>query len=171
MAKKKQGKEEALDKMQAASRAYEAAEEKKTAAGSKLSDAISDYAEAVKDEVFKVLRALKWSAPKKGRGARSDLEADFGDDRTLVELTDYIKRCDESGSRYGRGFTFGDVGIWFPNNYYESCTTVRATRTDLLTIDISLKRAPKKDQATMAKMLAEREMTPDQLDALLRKGS
>jgi len=139
--------------------------EQEIVAREQATKAAEKYKAAITEHVYELLRGLEWKKFT-GRGSRGELEADLPAKHELVQINDNLCNCGLPTYRTH----FGSVCFRIYNKgWHSSGKYVRADKASLVKIGIKLKRAVNKDRQKMSKMLAEHDVTPEELQKLLKK--
>ena len=135
------------------------------AAREKATKAAEKYKAAITEHVYELLRGLTWKKFT-GCGSRSELEADLPANHELVQIDGNLCNCGLPTYR----MHFGPVCFRIYNRGWNSSGKyLRVDKGSLEKIGIKMKRSVNKDRQKMSKLLAKHDVTPEQLEELLKK--
>lgn len=158
--------ETTLKAMQQATEAYDEAQKNLDAAGDVLKAAISAYTEAVAKLVHAELLSMSWH-PVTGRGAHSLLEVDRPESGVLDEILRAVDAC----SRYGvssDSHTFDSIHVQTLPSTWNHPKCLRVEKASLTKIGYKIERPAGDARKKMAALLKKHELTPEQLEELLK---
>jgi len=134
------------------------------AAREEVTRAAEKYRAAIAEHVHELLRGLVWKKSF-GHGSKGKLVADLPKGHELTKID-----SDLCGCGYAHYLIFGPVSFHiYSRGWGSQDRYVQASKECLEKIGIKMKRSVNKDRQKMSRLLAKHDVTPEELEELLKK--